>query len=121
MKKNLFVIVLGLLLVGCKSASFKESEKKLELDGNPTTGYTWVYSIGDESVIQVSEDVKYLGKNGIVGAPSRFTYTIKSKKAGSTSLKFVYKRPWEEKDAETVRLFEVKIEDDGKLELIEKK
>ena len=52
-----------------------------------------------------------------MGAPSKFTYTIKSLKAGNTSLKFEYKRPWEEKEAEEVRLYDVNVKENGKIEL----
>lgn len=119
-KKVLILLVLSLFLAGCKSAVFKTSEKNLELRGNLTTGYTWIYTVSDDSVIQVDEDVKYLGDNGIVGAPSLFTYTIKSLKPGKTDLKFEYKRPWEDKIAEEMRFFEVNVKDNGNISLAEK-
>ena len=87
-KKVLILFLLSLIFAGCKSASFNSSEKILELRGNPTTGYTWIYTIGDESIIQVDEDIQYLGKEGMVGAPSLFTYTVRSLKQGNTNLKF---------------------------------
>ena len=117
-KKVLILLVLSLFLAGCKSAVFKTSEKNLELRGNPTTGYTWIYIVSDDSVIQVDEDVKYLGDN--VGAPSLFTYTIKSLKPGKTILKFEYKRPWEDKAAEELRFFEVNVKNNGNISLSEK-
>ena len=120
--KNVWMLILCvLLLAGCKSAAFNASEKTLELRGNPTTGYTWIYTIGDNSVIQLEEDIKYLGQDGIVGAPSLFTYTIKSLKQGNTTLKFEYKRPWEDNAAEEIRYFEVSVKENGKIVLTEKK
>lgn len=116
-KKVLILILLVLLFAGCSTTSFKSDKTTLELNGNPTTGYTWLYSIGDETIISVDEDVKYLGAKGVMGAPSKFTYTIKSLKAGNTSLKFEYKRPWEEKEAEEVRFYDVKVKENGKIEL----
>ena len=119
--KNLMFILLSLpLFAACNTTSFKSDKTTIELNGNPTTGYTWLYIIGDETIIQVKEDIKYLGTKGMVGAPSKFTYTIKSLKAGNTSLKFEYKRPWEEKDAEEVRLYEVNVSKNGKIELKDK-
>ena len=64
-KKVWILLVFSLFLAGCKSAAFKTSEKNLELRGNPTTGYAWIYTVSDDSVIQVDEDIKYLGDNGI--------------------------------------------------------
>lgn len=116
-KKVWILILLCLLFAGCSTTSFKSDKTTLELNGNPTTGYTWLYSIGDETIISVDEDVKYLGAKGVMGAPSKFTYTIKSLKAGNTSLKFEYKRPWEDKEAEEVRLYDVNVKENGKIEL----
>lgn len=120
-KKVLILLFLSLIFAGCKSAAFKSSEKILELRGNPTTGYTWIYTIGDETIIQVDEDIKYLGKEGMVGAPSLFTYTIRSLKQGNTNLKFEYKRLWENKQADEVRFFEVTVKENGKISITEKK
>lgn len=120
-KSVLILFLLSLIFTGCKSASFNSSEKILELRGNPTTGYTWIYTIGDESIIQVDEDIQYLGKDGMVGAPSLFKYTVRSLKQGNTNLKFEYKRPWEDKKAEEVRFFEVTVKENGKISMTEKK
>ena len=114
------IAFLTLFLAGCKS-SFSSHEKKLELRGNPTTGYTWIYTIEDDSIIQADEDIQYLGREGISGAPSLFTYTIRSIKTGDTTLRFEYKRPWEDKDAEEIRFFKVNVKENGKLTLTEKR
>lgn len=117
MKKVWILFLLSLIFAGCKSVSFNSSEKRLELRGNPTTGYTWIYTIGDESIIQVDEDIQYLGKEGMAGAPSLFIYTVRSLKQGNTNLKFEYKRPWEDKQAEEVRFFEVTVKENGKISM----
>ena len=92
-KTIVILFLLSLIFAGCKSVSFNSREKILELRGNPTTGYTWIYTIGDETIIQVDEDIQYLGKEGMVGAPSLFTYKVRSTKQGNTNLKFEYKPP----------------------------
>lgn len=120
-KKVWILIFFCLLLAGCKSVSFNTNEKTLELRGNPTTGYTWIYTVEDDSIILVEEDIKYLGQDGVVGAPSLFTYTIKSLKQGKTTLKLEYKRPWEDKAAEEIRYFVVTVKENGKIILTEKK
>ena len=111
--------ICSLIFPGCKTSAFKPSEVVLELKGNPTTGYTWLYTIEDDSIIQVKEEVKYLGKKGMVGAPSLFTYTVRSLKQGNTNLKFEYKRPWEDKEAENVRNYEVTVKENGQILLVE--
>jgi len=112
---------LSLLFIGCETTSFKSQEKRLELMGNPTTGYTWIYIISDESIIQVSEDVQYLGKGEITGSPSLFLYRIESLKPGKTNLRFEYKRPWENSRPDQVRFYEVTVKENGKINMNEKK
>lgn len=121
MKQIWILLLFCLIFEGCKSNAFKSSEKKLELRGNPTTGYIWIYTIGDEAIIQVDEDIQYLEKEGMVGAPSLFTYTVRSLKQGNTNLKFEYKRPWEDKKAEEVRFFKVTVKENGKISMKEQK
>ena len=111
-----FVIV---LFASCASTSFKAEKKTIELKGNPTTGYTWLYEIEDESVISIEEDVKYLGAKGLVGAPSLFTYTVTARKAGSTKITFEYKRPWETQPALETKVYEVSVDDQGRLVISE--
>ncbi|MBQ7159395.1 MAG: protease inhibitor I42 family protein [Treponema sp.] len=122
MKRKTFLplIFLSLLFAGCMSDDFKTDTTKIELTGNPTTGYTWNYTLSDNTIIQVEEDIQYLGAQGLVGAPSRFVYTIKSQKPGTTSLKFEYKRPWETEAPEEVRLYAVTVTTDGKINVEEK-
>ena len=117
---KIFLLILTFgMFVGCKTASWGKNEASLELKGNPTTGYNWIYSIEDDSVISVEEKVEYLGKKGIVGAPSLFTYKIKALKPGNTKLIFEYKRPWENKDAEKVIVYNVFVSEDGKISVSE--
>ena len=111
-----FVIV---LFASCASTSFKAEKKTIELKGNPTTGYTWLYEIEDESVISIEEDVKYLGAKGLVGATSLFTYIVTARKAGSTKITFEYKRPWETQPALETKVYEVSVDDQGRLVISE--
>ncbi len=99
----------------CASAGFKAEKKAIELKGNPTTGYSWIYEIEDESVISIEEDVKYLGAKGMVGAPSLFTYTVTARKAGTTKITFEYKRPWEVQPALETKVYAVSVDDQGRL------
>lgn len=107
----------GTLFTSC--ATFSSQKAVIELGGNPTTGYTWNYQIADEAVIKVDEEIRYLGKKGVVGAPSKFTYTVHSLKAGSTTIKFEYKRPWEQTPADKVVIYEVSVGQKGEIEVKE--
>jgi len=115
-------ILLGTLF-SCASAKTDDdnpkNQPKIELKGNPTTGYSWFYEIEDDSVIQLEEDVKYLGTNKVVGAPSLFTYTVIALKSGTTTVKFEYKRPWEDLPAVDTRIYKISVDDKGKIEISE--
>ena len=116
------IVVMLMMMIGavCTScAIFKSQKAVIELGGNPTTGYTWNYQIEDEAVVKVDEEIRYLGKNGVVGAPSKFTYTIHSLKAGNTKIKFEYKRPWEQTPADKVVIYEVRVKENGAIEVKE--
>lgn len=66
--------------------SFKSDSITIELKGNPSTGYTWEAVLSSENIVEISKDEKYLGAEGMVGAPSMFYFTISSLASGSTIL-----------------------------------
>lgn len=66
-----------------------------ELDGNPTTGYTWQYKAENPEIVKISEEIVSENKNGMVGTPSKFKYKIEGVKRGSTQILFTYQRSWE--------------------------
>jgi len=110
--------ILSLLFSSCASSNFKSQKVIIELEGNPTTGYSWVYEIEDEKIVRMDEEIIYLGKKGMVGAPSKFVYSVYSLSAGETTIHFEYKRPWEEKAAEEICNFKVSVKENGKLTVI---
>ena len=65
----------------------------IELEGNPTTGYQWELSEGDEQFRLVEKDYAQPGSS--IGAATKERFVIKALKRGSTTLTFKYKRPWE--------------------------
>ena len=115
-------ILLGTLF-SCASTKTDDdnpsNQAKIELKGNPTTGYSWFYEIEDDSVIHLEEDIKYLGSNNVVGAPSLFTYTVVALKSGTTTVTFEYKRPWETVPAVDTRIYQISVDNKGKIEITE--
>ncbi|QEK10957.1 hypothetical protein FQB35_00425 [Crassaminicella thermophila] len=73
---------------------------KIELQENPTTGYTWKYDIKDKDIIQVisdnyEQDELPEGAKSIVGKGGMHTWVIKGLKEGVTTIKFSKQREWE--------------------------
>ena len=106
-------------LTSCASTRFQSEETTIQMKGNPTTGYNWFYEISDESIIAVEENVKYLGDDMIVGAPSMCTYTITALKPGQTTLHFEYKRPWESVEPIETKDYYITVAENGKITIKE--
>ena len=76
----------------------------VELEGNPTTGYQWELSEGDDKFRLVEKDYAQPGSG--IGAATRERFAIKAIEPGSTTLTFKHKRSWESEvlDTKTFRL-----------------
>ena len=68
------------------------------LDGNPTTGYTWHCTIGDESIIAKTCE-NYISDSDLIGAGGKYTFGFKALKPGETTITFKYYRDWEGREA----------------------
>ena len=99
--------------------SFESDSVTIELKGNPSTGYTWEAVLSDENIVEVSKDVKYLGAKGMVGAPSMFYFTVSSVSSGNTILTLEYKRPWEEKAPLETKVYNITVDERGKITMSE--
>ncbi|WP_296692731.1 protease inhibitor I42 family protein [Treponema sp. UBA7567] len=84
-------------------------ELKIVLEGNETTGYSWENTLTNEEIVSIKEKVTYLGKDGITGAPSKFEYSVKALKDGTTDLTFVYKRPFEADKALDTIVYKIEV------------
>jgi len=119
MKNCLFLILLlcaALVLLGCLGSPRKRIAK-IELEGNPTTGYTWVYNMPreipqeedeaidtfeirgfppEDIVRKISSDfVPHKSGGKIVGSGGKFVFTFEGITPGETELVFSYLRAWE--------------------------
>ena len=121
--KSLFLITLifgAVFMSSCTSQkSFKSDSVTIELKGNPSTGYTWEAVLSSENVVTVSKDVKYLGDEGMVGAPSMFYFTLSSVSAGNTILTLEYKRLWEENVPLETKVYNITVDKKGKITMEE--
>lgn len=68
----------------------------VELDGNPSTGYTWMPIDLDASMFKQVGNPEFKTSNpGLIGSGGSLTLTFKALKAGTGKLTLVYRRPWE--------------------------
>ncbi len=77
----------------------------ISFDANATTGYSWDYTFDDEGIIE-EKSSSYdtdAHSEGIVGYGGRQHYAFKAVRAGSTTARFKYRRPWDP-DSEVYRV-----------------
>ena len=103
MKKRFGLILLlciTMLGLGCLGTlkQLKQKTTTVELTGNPTTGYTWVYSMSPEGVVREVSNEYIADKTdkAVVGSSGKFIFTFEALTAGETELIFSYLRVWEE-------------------------
>ncbi|MDR2035897.1 MAG: protease inhibitor I42 family protein [Coriobacteriales bacterium] len=93
----------------------------IELKGNPTTGYTWVYTMIPEGIIkEVSNDYEQdTAAQGATGVGGTFKYVFEAVSEGETELTFSYLREFEDNPAEQVVVYKAKVDAGGNITLTE--
>ena len=80
----------------------------ISLEGNITTGYSWIPAPQTPVVLEQVGDVAVTPESDAVGAPGTLVQTFKATATGQTTLHLDYKRSWEENIAPE-KTFEVTI------------
>ena len=70
----------------------------IQIEGNPTTGYTWE-AVELEDILRQVGETEFEADSKLTGAGGVQTLRFEAVKAGSTTLKLVYHRPWEKDTA----------------------
>ncbi len=78
------------------------------LDGNVTTGYTWLAEPMDPAILKQVGEATYAPENTKVGAPGKITLTFQAVKTGQSELVLNYMRPFE-KNTAPLNTFEVTV------------
>lgn len=81
------------LLVGCSSSK----TATIELPGNPTTGYTWTYTVSPDGVVQEksNEYVADPAESDMTGVGGIFKFEFKAVAPGEAQIDFSYDQEWE--------------------------
>jgi predicted secreted protein len=64
----------------------------VELAGNPTTGYTWQADIDPKHLELIEQEFEPSAAG--IGAGGREVFRFHAQRAGTTEIRFVYRRPW---------------------------
>lgn len=116
--KKLFIclIISTLLLCGCNNS---DNTLKINLESNPTTGYTWTYQIADTSIVTCLSD-QYVADNQdseMDGVGGTEQYIFEGQKEGTTTITFKYARSWEQDDAQ-IKTYTIKVDSNRKVTII---
>lgn len=115
MLKLIWLVLISCLVLLALAACGSGSEVKLEegddgsqvelaggqtlvvrLEGNPTTGYTWETAEIDQKVLRQVGEPQFEADSDAAGSAGVQTLRFETVTSGSTTLKLVYARPWEE-------------------------
>jgi len=75
-------------------------ELRLELESNPTTGYSWSYATKPDPSVLIETNYEYIPDETdekIVGSGGKEIWSYKAVNIGSTAIEMIYSRPWESK------------------------
>lgn len=124
---NIFLIITAILLAtsACSSGqpapvslSAADDGKTIELkkgqtlqialDGNPTTGYSWIPLAMEPALVEQVGEADYKPDSSLVGSPGMLTLKFKATSTGKGVLHLDYKRSWE-KGVQPLKSFEVNL------------
>ena len=93
---------------------------KVELESNPSAGYTWQADSSDRKVLDITEDsyVPYEYENGQDGVVGLRVFEFEASAPGETEVKFTYSRSFEEGKILAEKTMRFRIYDDLSVSLI---
>lgn len=124
MRYTTVLVLIGAVLLGLcggcsRGYSFKDSgytvktrigdTVKVELQGNPSTGYAWQVVDLDTEMLRMVGLGKFSEGSDKVGGEGTYTYKFQPISTGRTEIRMVYIRPWE-KNARPQKTFELGVE-----------
>ena len=116
------LIACGILLSCGTTKSAASAEKTvviddntlvIELDSNPTTGFSWECEIANPAIAEIVSDTyeQATAPNGMVGVGGTQTFVFACKQTGSTGLTFVYRRSWQGGETAEIRRAQIIVND----------
>lgn len=73
----------------------------LNLQSNPSTGYSWQIEGLDQKVLRQAGDSEFMAESKLLGAPATQVLRFQGVSAGMTQLNLMYRRTWEQERGQT--------------------
>ncbi|MCL2492175.1 MAG: protease inhibitor I42 family protein [Coriobacteriia bacterium] len=104
------VMICATTLVGCK----KDKQFTVKLDGNPTTGFEWTYTMEPDGIVkEVSNDyTQDAAPPGYTGVGGTYTWVFEGVEPGKATLVFEYARSWEDDPPADTVTYTLTVDDD---------
>ena len=83
---------------------------KIELQSNPTTGYSWQWK--NKSSVNIVDTINFQyvpAKTGLMGSGGVEHWQFKGIKSGIDSIKLIYCRPWDSTSVVQTKIFVVRV------------
>ena len=101
-------LVLGAKDEGSQIELQKGQTLTVNLEGNPTTGYTWEFVESEGAIVRQVGEAEFKADSDLVGAGGVQTLRFEAVSEGQMELTLVYHRPWET-DVEPLETFTVQV------------
>lgn len=90
-------------LTGLFGGGVREGDLKIQLQANPSTGYSWEVSMDKVGVVkQITSQYESSNEGNLLGAGGTQTFVFRAVKDGTVKITFTYCRPWSGETAERV-------------------
>ncbi|MDD3253748.1 MAG: M28 family peptidase [Lachnospiraceae bacterium] len=98
-----------------KAPELKAGDYRVALDGNPTTGYIWAYTIETEGIVEEAAAGYYRDYHArdLVGAGGTYVFDFRGMKEGTTEVTFSYLRPWESVEPSQKKVYRLTVDSAG--------
>lgn len=94
---------------------------EFELEGNPTTGYTWQLKEGDPTKVEITDE--YIADEtdkDIVGVGGKYKFTVTPKAPGNVTVECVYSRSFEPSEDDKTVTYSLLVTKDNKITVLDR-
>jgi inhibitor of cysteine peptidase len=86
----------------------KGDKLDVALEGNPTSGFSWVIAEGDTTIIAQEGEMQFLPSTDVSGGPGSEALHFGAIGKGKTTLRLQYRRPFET-NVDPVRVYTLRV------------